>query len=91
MTYDQTQSLTEIFVHGLRDDGYDLVPGRDVTNAPIGSVHWDDQGQGARGLVVRIGDEEEYPADIPELCRWLTERGYELDEDSLAAIAALGQ
>lgn len=64
--------------------GLDLVPGRDATNPPIGRV-W----SGSEGLVARVQGEELIADDTDELRDWLAERGYAIDEQSLAEIARL--
>lgn len=84
----QTECLTALNPH---DDGYDLVPGDDVTNPRIGRVYYDDSGLDG-GLVVALDSGDEDTPDSAEEARdWLAQRGYALDASSVADIARLGR
>lgn len=85
--------MIAIFTANAHDNGYELVPGSDITNRPVGEVFYQDEGEGNRGIVVRVGDDELLPVSegymTREVGQWLAEHGYEIDPDSLLEIAEL--
>lgn len=86
---------TTVFTANAHDNGYDLVPGHDVTSPRIGRVYWESAGIPDAGLVIALdGDDAEHPDETTpdsamDAAVWLAMRGYTLDADSERAIAGL--
>jgi hypothetical protein len=81
--------LQSIFAGNAHDNGYDLIPGRDVTNRRIGIIYWDASGLDG-GLVLHLnGEDEVSPDGIDEVQALLAAAGYELDAASISDIETL--